>query len=1098
MNFIQEVLNLLERKQDKKTLDLKRDWFEFGRTRPSSVGNPLYTPKMNPHAIRYDDLKCNIISGLVQGTGTEHTLPMWSTVDPTNCGVQTMIDSIFSQDAGATEGKVSGDFRVTGNTVLEGNLLVLGTQTIVESTIVQVADNIMQINSGGGAFDAGIEVIQPSGTKTWAWDNAKGLWSTFGDSIITQDIVIEGAIKQDGEYLVNVVNEAEGLASNDNDESYATVAAIIDWTDQMELDVSADTGIPLDILLNSETLQIRGGSNITTNADGATKIRIDLNDDIVVNSVTSNILTLTGAPGNYAVDAIVNNINNAVTTGTTLPTVKAIISYVDQERDYISNVTLTGTDLIFTGVNNAFSGTIDLSSFLDDTNLARIINGTLSGTDLVLTRDDATTITIDLSSIGNTTPVMTSTITGTGKLWDDTVQVEDAVPVSAEALRTYGVQFNDASQLVVNVPWESGSVIVANPGGPTADLATISIDGVSYAIGASAPADGNDFVDSVTLTGSDLIFTGSGGAFNGTIDLSGLSGTTYTASNGIELVTPTEFGLKDVTRRNTTNAIAPNHTDSFTVIDDIKTNSKGQVTDVNLKTVTLPASGTGADGVITNVALSGTDLVFTGSNGGFNGSIDLSSLSTVETLTSLSINANTLTYTDENGADTDIDLSLYLDDTNLARLVSGTLDAGTGVATFTRDDATTFTLDLSSLLDTDTNTEYGITLSTYLSGATLNLLGTDGSQDFVRILPGSGIGMSLAGDELTISSTFVDANDIDYVRTVALNGTSLDFTGIGNAFAGSIDLSSLSGATYTAGTYLTLTGGAFNHDATNRSNTTSTASPAAGASFTVVDSVVTNTTGHITGVNTKTVTLPDAAASSAVACVGGLTLSSGGNLTATLSPIQSAGSKLGFISAAADRRHYNIVWTIEYATSGSTGIKQLITAVRVTPNGGSAGTPITWNDSAYMVSEYKHTRTYSYTIANIQQGDMIEILIAGSTDVYISKAHISATIVECEAFGSGEITIPPADDKGDDPKPKLYNYYSVLNCASDTSGVMAVPTSIPQPLVDGAQYRYTLDNASFINTPWDIEDIVRVQSLTVEQIADFTVTALTRVTCPLT
>ena len=47
-----------------------------------------------------------------------------------------------------------------------------------------------------------------------------------------------------------------------------------------------------------------------------------------------------------------------------------------------------------------------------------------------------------------------------------------------------------------------------------------------------------------------------------------------------------------------------------------------------------------------------------------------------------------------------------------------------------------------------------------------------------------------------------------------------------------------------------------NHDLTNRSNTTSTASPASGATFTALDSITTNTTGHVTAVNTKTVTLP--------------------------------------------------------------------------------------------------------------------------------------------------------------------------------------------------------------------------------------------------
>ncbi|AZJ34550.1 hypothetical protein [Tenacibaculum singaporense] len=46
-----------------------------------------------------------------------------------------------------------------------------------------------------------------------------------------------------------------------------------------------------------------------------------------------------------------------------------------------------------------------------------------------------------------------------------------------------------------------------------------------------------------------------------------------------------------------------------------------------------------------------------------------------------------------------IDLTLYLDNTNLARLVSGTVDAN-GLATFVRDDNSTFTVDLSNLKDT--------------------------------------------------------------------------------------------------------------------------------------------------------------------------------------------------------------------------------------------------------------------------------------------------------------------------------------------------------------------------------------------------------------
>ena len=88
-----------------------------------------------------------------------------------------------------------------------------------------------------------------------------------------------------------------------------------------------------------------------------------------------------------------------------------------------------------------------------------------------------------------------------------------------------------------------------------------------------------------------------------------------------------------------------------------------------------------------------------------------------DVLTSLGLASNILTYTDEAGNDTDLDLSLYLDDSNLARLTSGSIDGSTGIATFTRDDASTFTIDMSAFLDaitlnntlTSTSTTEGLT-----------------------------------------------------------------------------------------------------------------------------------------------------------------------------------------------------------------------------------------------------------------------------------------------------------------------------------------------------------------------------------------------------
>jgi len=89
--------------------------------------------------------------------------------------------------------------------------------------------------------------------------------------------------------------------------------------------------------------------------------------------------------------------------------------------------------------------------------------------------------------------------------------------------------------------------------------------------------------------------------------------------------------------------------------------------------------------------------------------------------------------------------------------------------------------------------------------------------------------------------------------SITINGTSV-------ALGGSVTVATGDITGIVAGTYLN--GGGIqgsitiNHDNTTRSNSTSSANPNYGASFTVIDSIVSNATGHITDVNTKTVTLP--------------------------------------------------------------------------------------------------------------------------------------------------------------------------------------------------------------------------------------------------
>ena len=69
------------------------------------------------------------------------------------------------------------------------------------------------------------------------------------------------------------------------------------------------------------------------------------------------------------------------------------------------------------------------------------------------------------------------------------------------------------------------------------------------------------------------------------------------------------------------------------------------------------------------------------------------------------------------------------------------------------------------------------------------------------------------------------------------------------------------------------------HDAVSRTNNTSSASPGYGASFTAIDSITTSSEGHITAVNTKTVTLPASDNTNTLPNNGTITISAGGGLS---------------------------------------------------------------------------------------------------------------------------------------------------------------------------------------------------------------------------
>jgi len=181
-------------------------------------------------------------------------------------------------------------------------------------------------------------------------------------------------------------------------------------------------------------------------------------------------------------------------------------------------------------------------------------------------------------------------------------------------------------------------------------------------------------------------------------------------------------------------------------------------------------------------------------------------------------------------AGTGVEGQLYMDTTSHVLKVwanGAWAVVGGGVTAFTASNSTFISF-------TPTTLQTGaVTLTGNLSATGMPSSSTYLRGDNTWAVVSSYEGWKLTGD--TGAPQTIASNDEVYIR-------------------GGILISTVVGATDT----LTI-----DHDDVARTDTTSSASPALGATFAAVDSVTTNSTGHITALNLKTVTLPTTAVTQA-------------------------------------------------------------------------------------------------------------------------------------------------------------------------------------------------------------------------------------------
>ena len=204
---------------------------------------------------------------------------------------------------------------------------------------------------------------------------------TYTNKTIDADSNTISNLEVDNIKGATLVVESEGIGSNDNDTTLPTSAAVKDYVDthvtSQDLDFQGDSGGVLNIDLDSEELDIAGGTGIDTVGSANT----------VTVAIDSTVTTLTGS----------QSLTNKTLTSPVLNTGISGSAVLDSDTmSGVSATKLASSESIKAYVDTTATG-IDTLDEMSDTNLTSPTNGAL------LRYDDASSKWIDDNDINGGT-----------------------------------------------------------------------------------------------------------------------------------------------------------------------------------------------------------------------------------------------------------------------------------------------------------------------------------------------------------------------------------------------------------------------------------------------------------------------------------------------------------------------------------------------------------------------------------------------------------------------------------------------------------------------------------------------------------------------
>jgi len=473
-------------------------------------------------------------SGLSHASGSVVRMsPLQQHIEDVNDRVDTIINS--DGTAVVTTGVVKDEDNMASNSATH-----LATQQSIKAYVdTQLTAEDLDISADSGsniAIDLDSEVLDLEG--------GTGIDTTTGTNKVTFAIDSTVATLTGSQALTNktidvdsntvsnieVDNLKSGVLDTDlssvsgSDDTLASAKAIKTYVDTQitaeDLDVTADSGGPISIDLDSETLDIAGGTGIDTTASG-NEISIAIDSTVVTESSTDTLTNKTiDADNNTISNLEVDNLKSGVldtdisstaATDTTIPSAKAVKTYVDaqgtaQDLDITDGSTTSAVDLdsqtmTIQGTSNevevALSGqafTIGLPSSIT-ANLVGNVTGNVSGTSGSTTGNAATATALQTART-----IAGQSFDGTGNI---TIAAGDLSNVS-----TSGV--SDGQVLVYNnsasefQPGSVGSATALIDGDSDFTLTDGIANGIHYELDNTDMADWNQ--GGVALTAAGGIF----------------------------------------------------------------------------------------------------------------------------------------------------------------------------------------------------------------------------------------------------------------------------------------------------------------------------------------------------------------------------------------------------------------------------------------------------------------------------------------------------------------------------------------------------------------------------------------------------------------